>query len=313
MTETLKWLAGIPAKVMAVSLLAVIFATSGSAGELTLKNPFGVFNLAPFNQLPASNQVALAMSSGYDGLMASMTRTNPLARLREFAAVPAVRDGQFKIYSILWQVRFDQPLDEKFLKEFATVAHELHAAIWCNVVGPPGEREQTVKLLQAVASQCAAAGVQLVLYPHYECTFENAEESLEVWNLMRRPEVKLSIHLCHELKTGNSNRLDEVIAKVAPHLVLASLNGVDTSVPFSVKGWDTMILPLDKGDYDVRPYVVSLARHGYTGPMLLHNFGFKTPPAAYLPASMKRWREISAEVAAQIANEKVAGKTNSVK
>lgn len=276
-------------------------------------NAFGVFNLAPFNQLPASNQVALAMSSGYDGLMASLPGKNPLARLREFTAVPAVRDDQFKIYSVLWQVRVGTPLDEKFLKEFVVVAHELKAAMWCNVVGTPGEREQTVKLLQAVADQCAAGGVQLVLYPHYDCTFENAEESLEVWNLMQRPEVKLSIHLCHELKAGNSKRLDAVIAKVAPHLALASLNGVDTTVPFAKKGWDTMILPLDKGDYDVRPYVASLIRHGYTGPILLHNFGFKTPPAAYLPASMKRWREISAAVATQIANEKVAGKTNSVK
>lgn len=43
MTETLKWLNGITARLMAVILLAVSFATSRSAGEMTLKNPFGVF------------------------------------------------------------------------------------------------------------------------------------------------------------------------------------------------------------------------------------------------------------------------------
>jgi len=238
----------------------------------------------------------------------SVPAGKPLDRLREFAAVPAVRDGKFKIYSILWQVRVDKPLDEKFLKEFAVVARELKASIWCNTVGTPGERDVTVKLLRAVADQCAADGVQLVLYPHHACTFETAEESIDVLNLMQRPAVKLSLHLCHELKANNRDRLDAVVGKIAPHLALVSLNGVDTSVPFSVKGWDSMILPLDQGDYDVRPFVAALMRHGYTGPILLHNFGFKAPPAEYLPASMARWKEIGADVAKQIAAERAAAK-----
>ena len=269
-----------------------------------LPNPFGVFNLAPFNLRSAQEQVDLAMTNGYDGLMASVSMKNPLMRLQEFTAVPAVRDGHFKIYSILWQSQIAKPLDEKFLNEFLVVAKELNAAVWCNIVGPPGERTNTVARLQLIADRCQAAGVQLVLYPHYDCTFETAEQALEIWEKLNRPTVKISIHLCHELKANNKDRLDEVIAKVAPHLALASLNGVDTSVVFSVKGWNTMIIPLDQGNYDVRPYLAALIRHGYTGPILLHNFGFKTPPEVYLPGSMKRWREISADVAQQIAAEK---------
>ena len=45
--------------------------------------------------------------------------------------------------------------------------------------------------------------------------------------------------------------------------------------------------------------------------ILLHNFGFKSKPEEYLPASMKRWREISADVAKQIAVEPTAKKTKS--
>jgi len=197
-------------------------------------------------------------------------------------------------------------LDEQLLAEFPSVAKELNASIWCNIVGQPGERTKTIARLQQIADRCRLAGVQLVLYPHYNCTFETAEQALEIWQQMNRPEVKISIHLCHELKAHNQNRLDEVVAKVVTHLALASLNGVDTTVEFSAKGWDTMILPLDKGDYDVRGYLAALIRHGYTGPILLHNFGFKTPVEEYLPASMKRWREISADVAKQIAREKAS-------
>lgn len=286
-------------------LLVSLFAALGVlAAEPALPNPFGVFNLRPFNELPAQEQVDLAMKSGYDGLMASTsTKTPPLVRLREFAAVPAVRDGKFKIYAILWQVRVDKPTDAAFLKEFITVCKTLNAAVWCNVVGTPGEREVTLALLQNVAEQCKAAGVQLVLYPHHACTFETAEESLEIWEKLKHPEIKLSLHLCHELKAKNLDRTDAIVAKILPHLALVSINGVDTSAPIQTKGWDGIILPLNEGNYDVRPFVASLVRAGYKGPILLHNFGFKSKPEVYLPASMKRWREISADVAKQVAAE----------
>ena len=269
-----------------------------------LPNLFGVFNLAPFNQRPAQEQVNLAMTNGYDGMMVSVSMKNPLPRLREFTDVSAVRDGKFRIFAILFQNQIEKPLDEKFFSELLVIAKQLKAAIWCNIVGTPGERTNTIARLQYLADRCQSTGVQLVLYPHYDCTFETAENALEIWEKLNRPEVKISIHLCHELKAQNKNRLDEVIKKVASHLALASLNGVDTSVDFRVKGWDTMIMPLDQGDYDVRPYLAALVRHGYAGPILLHNYGFKTPPEKYLPDSMKRWREISAEVAAQITAER---------
>ena len=293
-----------------LGVVALAVASVARASERALPNPFGVFNLAPFNQRPAQEQVDLALAAGYDGLMASVTMTNPLGRLREFAAVPSVRDGRFKIYSVLWQSRSDKPLDEAFLAEFLVVLKELNTSVWSIIVGTPGERAQTIPRLQLIADRCRAAGVPLVLYPHYACTFETAEEGIEVWEKMNRPEVQLSLHLCHELKAKHQARFDEIVAKVLPHLALVSLNGVDTSVDFSVKGWGTMILPLDRGDYDIRPFLAALVRQGYRGPILLHNFGLKSPPEEYLPGSMTRWRELSADVARQIAVETVTKKTN---
>ena len=298
-------------RILLVTLIGALVASGvARAADRALPNPFGVFNLRPFNELPAQQQVDLAMKSGYDGLMASTsTKTSALVRLREFAAVPAVRDGKFKIYAILWQVRVDKPTDQTFLKEFIGICKELNAAVWCNVVGTPGEREFTLPLLKNVAEQCLAGGVQLVLYPHHACTFETAEESLEIWEKLKHPEIKLSLHLCHELKAKNLGRTDAIIAKILPHLALVSINGIDTAAPIQAKGWDGIIIPLNEGDFDVRPFVTSLARAGYKGPILLHNFGFKAKPEDYLPASMKRWREISADVAKKVAAEPTAKKT----
>ena len=301
-----------PATLLLTLFLTALGAlTAAPTGAPALPNPFGVFNLPPFNERPAQEQVDLAMKSGYEGLMASTSLKNPVERLREFTAVPAVRDGKFRIYAVLWGVRVDKPTDEVFLQELIAVCKQLNAAVWCTGNGIPGERAITLARLKHVAEQCHANGVQLVLYSHHASTFETAEESLEVWEKLQHPEVKLSLHLCHEYKSGTLARLDTIVAKILPHLALVSINGVDTAAPIQAKGWAGIIMSLNEGDYDVRPFVTSLARAGYKGPILLHNFGFKSKPEEYLPASMKRWREISADVAKQIAVEPTAKKTKS--
>ncbi len=290
------------------ALLASGFAR---ADDRALPNPFGVFALPPYGKLPAAEQVALAQAAGYDGLMVKAGGKSTLDELRAFAAVPAVHAGKFRIYSILWQHHVDKPLDLDVLQQYVTGAKALNAALWINTVGTPGEREKTVAILRTIAAACQAGGAQLVLYPHHNCTFETAEESLEIWEKLKHPEIQLSLHLCHEMKAKNLDRIDAIVAKILPHLTLVSLNGADTSVPLLSKGWDGIIIPLHEGDFDVRPFVGAVARHGYKGPILLHNFGFKSKPEEYLPASMKRWREISADVARQIAAETAAKKLKS--
>lgn len=53
--------------------------------------------------------------------------------------------------------------------------------------------------LARIRSQSASPGSESN-FARDHCTFQTAEESLEILQRMNRPGVKLSLHLCHELK-----------------------------------------------------------------------------------------------------------------
>jgi sugar phosphate isomerase/epimerase len=235
--------------------------------------------------------------------MACAWGKDALAHVREFATVPAVRDGKFAVYSILWTPNLDQGYDEKWLDELIPLTARLHASLWVAVFGDRAKHERTLTMLQSVADKCRVQNVPLVLYPHAGSTFVDAEEALALIREMNRPEVKLSLHISHELMAGNGPRMEEVIAKVAPYIALASINGVDSAPDYTKASFDITIMPLNQGSYDVRPYVASLVRHGYRGPFLEHTWGFKSPPEQHLAACMQAWQKISADVATQIAAE----------
>src|ERR1035437_8563491 len=119
-------------------LLIAVDASAADTNQLTatpcadkinqLPNPFGAFNLGMYNR-PASNQVALLQSFGYDGIMACAWGKDALAHVREFATVPAVRDGRFSVYSILWTPNLEQGYDVKLLDELIPLTAQLHASL----------------------------------------------------------------------------------------------------------------------------------------------------------------------------------------
>jgi sugar phosphate isomerase/epimerase len=135
----------------------------------------------------------------------------------------------------------------------------------------------------------------MVLYPHARTVFEDVEEQLAIWQKLDRKDVQLSIHLCHELAHGNAERINQIIPKVASMLVLASINGAELG---RNDGWDSLIMPLDKGSYDPRGYLKALVENGYKGPVVLHTYGIKDRPEDHLKRSMDRWKQMKAELEA---------------
>lgn len=255
--------------------------------------PIGTFNLS-FRQLEAEAQVALVEKVGYDGLMVSTWEDHaPWPKLRSYARLAAVRSGKVRIMAILANLEVAKPPGDRELAELAEVSAELRAPLWVYVHGGRMERAPlAVDMLGRLADACQAKGGSLVLYPHEGCVFADLEDSVAILKALDRPSVTTSFHLCHELKAGNLARFDELIRTHAPRLSLVSVNGAD-SRRFAQPGWDGAILPLDQGDIDVAPILRSLRTAGYSGPVLIHTFGLKSPPEEHLTGSLRRWREIA--------------------
>ena len=288
-----KWQAGVAA--MAILALGCIGAVSaGAAAEPRpgYANPFSAFHFG-LQDRPAQEQVNLLEKLGYQGMAIGVSNdSNAIKELRTYPQVTQVKNGQFKIDAILWWTVAKDGYDRAFLENMLVEAKKMRAAIWVVVDGSHlKEIDATLKLLNAAADQCATHGVEMVLYPHGGAVFQDTDEALAIRTLLNRPEVKVSLHVCHELKAGKMKQLAETAKKAAPYLSLVSISGANTSAIFKNDGWDDTILPLDKGDLDLRPLITALKEVHYTGPIVLHTYGIKDRPEDHLARSLAWWRK----------------------
>lgn len=279
------------ARLVAAVLPTVLLGCS-AASEPALENPFGAFNFTLESRSPVE-QVKLLQKEGYQGMALFWPGAEAF---EELASVPAVRDGSFRVFAVLYDFAFAQPWSREELDALLISLASQKADLWLILSGPAGPNDAMVEAVREVVTMATARGVRVVVYPHDENAIENVEEALALIEAVGRPELKASLHLCHELKAGNRDRLEQVIAAAAPQLALASINGASKNV--DAPGWAEAIQPLDRGDLDVqKTYLLPLIRSGYTGPLLLHTYGLTDRPEDHLRRSHAAWRRMSREVA----------------
>ncbi|WP_375765288.1 sugar phosphate isomerase/epimerase [Archangium gephyra] len=263
----------------------------------SLENPFGAFNFT-LESRPASEQIALLEGLGYEGMALYWPG---VAAFETFATQPAVREGRFRLFAVLYDFRYDTPWSREEVDAMLAALAPRGTDVWLLLSSTAAPRETMVEAVRELVGMATAQGVRVVVYPHDEHAIETVEEALALLQAVDRPELKASLHLCHELKAGHRDRLAEVIAAAAPQLVLASIHGAARE---DTPGWSTTIQPLDRGDLDVlNTYLRPLIRSGYTGPVLLHTFGIEQPPEEHFRRSHAAWREMSREVAATLTGQ----------
>ena len=274
------------------SATAKITATVFSASSpIALKSDFVPFAMCmnwdgrdgrPTWYVEPDDQIKMIEAAGYTGM-----GLGGLADLEKFADNADVQSGKFRVYSALWWANTKAAVDVKWLDSLLVQAKRMNMAMWVVADGThdAAGKADALSFYRTVASECKKYGVLLVLYPHAGTAMVSAEEALDFYNEMKAdyPDIRISIHLCHELAAGNGKRLAEVIAKTASLTVLATVNGTT--------GGD--IIPLDLGSYDVRPFLQAFADNGYTGPMELHTYSFPDPRSDdALARSLVRYKQI---------------------
>lgn len=248
-------------------------------------NLFGAFHFT-IEGRPPDLQIDLLMAAGYGGIMIQWPGVEAY---RRFADHPAVRTGAFAIVAVLTDLNTQVPVDADRIAGMARELAATRTALWTLVAGEK-DRDKLVATVSTAADAAKPFGVDVVVYPHDQFAIEDVSESLPVVMAAARSNLKTSIHLCHEFKAGNRDRLAAVISQAAGWIALASINGTHRDADTST-GWDRGILPLDEGDFDVRNgYLRPLVEAGYRGPILLHTFGITQPPEEHYVRSMRWWR-----------------------
>jgi sugar phosphate isomerase/epimerase len=267
-------------------------------------HPLGVFNF-DFARLgeDEASQIKELRSIGYGGMTLRVNSEKQLEELKRYQA--AIGDSSFRVYAGFVTVFFNQDLalQNTHLDKVIKALKKSDARLWVILRVKGGQEvkhEQIVDFLRSAAERTKAAGVELVIYPHWSggnplnvCLIESAEDAIPYIKEVQSDNLFVSLHLCHEIMAGNGDRLDEVAAKIKPWLRLPSINGADIDAVNEKEGWDRGIQPLTMGDYDASKLLKALNSVGYDGPVILHTWGLQKAAANHHHTSFKRFQEMA--------------------
>ncbi len=152
--------------------------------------------------------------------------------------------------------------------------------------------EQAVSIVREVAALASAAGLRVCLYPHFGFYAARVEHALRIAEKAGRENVGIAFNLCHWLRAVDQANIKSRLRQVLPRLMMVSINGADHE-----GGWDRLIQPLDRGDFDLYCFLNELDSLRYDGPIALQCYQVKGDLEANFTRSMNAWRRLSARVA----------------
>ena len=265
-----------------------LLATTATAADVPAPahpvNPFFAFDNGVGHNLNWSpaQQAAVLKKLGYDGIGYTGTE-NFTERQKAFQA------QGLKIFNLYVPCYVDKP--EPYDPQLKAALQQLQGTgmcLWLTVQGQSTNDARAVCIVREIADEAAAAGVRVALYPHKGFFVPTAEDALRILQQVDRPNVGVTINLCHELMAGNADRIAGIIKTCAPHLFFVSINGADYS-----GGWDKLIRPLDEGNFDVAGFLKLLGAAGYAGPIGLQCYNLKGDPEENLKRSINAWHQLA--------------------
>ena len=279
-----------------ISLLAVVGRLNPAAGaELPGSTGYRPWECWPFfafdNGLHGiQDPPKLLKELGYAGMGASGLQIGGLLKQYEEAGL--------KVFSTYVGCHLDQtpPYDPE-LKEALRQWKGTDIVLWLTVLGGKYGRDdaKAAAVVGEIADLAEGSGLRVALYPHTGFYVATTADALRVVKKADRKNLGATINLCHELMTDQGAKLDATIREAAAHLFLVSINGADSKQPGT--GWDRLIQPLGRGNFDVCGFLKKLKAAGYRGPIGLQCYAVKGDPAENLKQSIHAWREYGARLA----------------
>lgn len=238
----------------------------------------------------AKEQVAMLKELGYDGI--SSRGGEGLAEMAD----ELDRNG-LQLFTVYLGVNIDsdQPAYGQELIDAIEVLKGRNAMLWLfvrsNKLKPSdlAGDERAKKIIREVAEMAAKSKVRVALYPHHGFWVESVQDALRVAKDVDRANVGVTFNLCHWLRVDDEKNMKSLIVSAMPHLFVVSINGADSGG----KDWKTLIQTLDRGTFDVRKFLDTLADAGYTGPIGFQGYGIGGDAYDNLERTMNAWRELN--------------------
>jgi sugar phosphate isomerase/epimerase len=276
---------------LSTTLAAIMIWTAGpllAASPLT--NPFFAFDngTGRDEHVPLQEQAELVKRTGYAGL--GFTGTQHIPEMLD-----ALESRGLKMFSVYVTARIDgdKPSYDPGLPEAIRQLKGHGTVIWLTVNGtaPDGDARATA-VVREIADMAAASGLRVALYPHWGLYVARIEDAVRVVKNVDRANVGVTFNLAHFLAAKDEPNLDARLREALPYLYMVSINGAEHQ-----GGWDRLIQPLDRGEFDVFTLLKKLVAMGYSGPIGLQCYHVAGDREENLTRSMAAWRKFSARMA----------------
>ena len=151
---------------------------------------------------------------------------------------------------------------------------------------------QVIDSLRQTAEMASRLKIRVVLYPHLGNAVATMPQAIEVIEKVNHPNLGVMFNLCHFLKSEKVEDLESVLLKAKPHLFAVSINGADKNG----QNWDTLIQPLDQGNFPQRRLLGVLKKMHFKGPVSLQCFAVKGDKKSNLKKSIDAWDKLLKEL-----------------
>ncbi|MBN1803819.1 MAG: DUF1080 domain-containing protein [Sedimentisphaerales bacterium] len=255
-------------------------------------NPFFVFDngVKDDKHKTAKEQIEMVKELGFDGIAGRADET-----LGGF--LEELDKNSLSMYAVYLgaNIDVDQEAYGTELKEAIELLKGRNTILWLFLQSEklkPSAVEgdsRAVKIVQEIADMAAENGLRVALYPHADFWLEKVEDAIRVVKQVERKNTGITFNLCHWLKTEDEKNMKSLITSAMPYLFVVSINGADSGG----KDWKTLIQTLDRGNFDMRRFLQTLMRAGYTGPIGLQCYGIVGNAYDNLRGSMYAWHELN--------------------
>ncbi|MEN8882522.1 MAG: hypothetical protein ABF263_09370 [Polaribacter sp.] len=286
-------------------------------------NPFFTYNFGEgLANLSAKEQVEELSKYGFTGMTFQIDNDDQIEFMKE-VITEAAKVENFDLTSVFFRYNFELgDFLDKYEEVIDIIAEKSPQTNFWLIFGRTNRSGFDYSFvddayvegkLLTITEYAKSKNVGMTLYPHFNTFYEDAEQIIPVVNRVNasigEPYLKISIHLCHELRAGNGERMDEVVENVGDLLAYVSISGADavpntsnnrefTASTLRLLYWgDESIDPNQAGNdaYDITKFIKALKDNSYKGPVAMINFKLDNALDDYLPKSIVKWNQLKNE------------------
>ncbi len=257
--------------------------------------PLYIYDAGGLEKLSAEQQGKLVEETGFAGMVIEVESD---ADLENLSRQLATGRPPYSTKTLAVTVRFDFVDLEKEVATYREVIQAIaHQDIFLWVIVGNKNKAATMNDAEAAMADLLEYanhhGVRTAIYPHSYCLINSAEEALPLVKKLDNPNLSIVIHLCHEMRAGNTHRLREVLQVAAPYVSAMTLSGCDTEIDWTTRRTMTYstINSLDSGNFDWAKFLADADRVGIDVPIAFINFLMPYELDDYLPRSINAWRQ----------------------